>query len=130
MFEATSDGVAGLARVALGGAIGGAGRLFVTGLCARLVGEKFPWGTICVNVLGSLGIGAAAALALGPMGGQHWLFAVVGVLGSFTTVSSFSLQTLALAQSGETLRAGANVAASVMLCLGAAALGFTLALGV
>jgi CrcB protein len=122
-----ADAATSLVFVALGGAIGALGRFFVSGLIGRWLGETFPWGTFAVNVLGSLAIGAAAGA------GDHlagaWLFAVVGVLGSFTTVSSFSLQTLALAQAGEPARAALNCALSVSMCLGAAATGFSMTFG-
>lgn len=114
-----------LLAVALGGAIGGVMRAWIYGIVARRFGERFPWGTLVVNVTGSALIGAAAGLALAqkmPLIGEPpvWALLVVGVLGSYTTVSSFSHQTLILLHSGEPGRAAANVAASVALCLGAA----------
>lgn len=112
--------------VAIGGSLGGALRFWVSGIVARHFGERFPWGTLVVNVSGSTLIGAIAGLVLAP--GNHaigrptvWAVFVVGVLGSYTTVSSFSLQTLTLLRSGERGRAAANVAASVSLCPAAAA---------
>ncbi|QPC44900.1 fluoride efflux transporter CrcB [Kaustia mangrovi] len=117
----------GLLWVAAGSAAGGAMRFLVSGLVARSVGETFPWGTMVVNVTGSLAIGALAAAADGGIVAHRpavWLLAVTGFLGSFTTVSSFSLQTLALMREGETLRAGGNIALTLALCLAAASLGF------
>ena len=112
--------------VAIGGALGGALRFWISGVVARRFGERFPWGTLVVNVSGSTLIGAVAGLVLAP--GNHfigqptvWAVLVVGILGSYTTVSSFSLQTLALLRSGERGRAAANVAASISLCPAAAA---------
>jgi fluoride exporter len=122
------ESLAALLWIALGGAIGGPARFFVSGLIGRRFGETFPWGTMAVNVAGSFTIGMAAALA-NRLGTGPWLFGVGGVLGSFTTVSSFSLQTLALARAGEPARAAANIALSVGLCLAAAALGYALAAG-
>jgi CrcB protein len=124
-----------LAWVALGSAVGGTSRFLVSGLVARTVGETFPWGTMVVNVIGALAIGALAALTdLQVLAARvpaawppAWPVAVVGFLGSYTTVSSFSLQTLALAREGDCLRAGGNVALSVALCLGTVALGFVAA---
>ena len=118
--------------VALGGALGGVARVWLAGVVTRRLGERFPWGTLVVNVTGSGLIGVAAALALGNDGAamarpSAWALLVVGVLGSYTTVSSFSFQTLVLLQAGEPGRAGANIAASVILCLGAAALAWLLA---
>ncbi|ULB12447.1 fluoride efflux transporter CrcB (plasmid) [Cereibacter azotoformans] len=113
--------------VALGGALGGMLRYAISGLVARRWGESFPWGTLVVNVTGAAMIGTLAALILAP--GDHsvlrpslWLVFVTGVMGSYTTVSSFSLQTLALLRQGETARALANAAGSVVLCVGAAGL--------
>ena len=115
--------------IAAGGAVGGVARFWVSGVIARRIGEKFPWGTLVVNVTGATLIGVAAGLALAheiPMSGEAplWALLVIGVLGSYTTVSSFSYQTLSLLHSGEPGRAAANVAASVSLCLGAAAASF------
>ncbi|WP_101341844.1 fluoride efflux transporter CrcB (plasmid) [Cereibacter azotoformans] len=119
--------LAQLGLVALGGALGGTLRYAISGLVARRWGESFPWGTLVVNVTGAGLIGALAALVVVP--GDHavlrpslWLVFVTGVLGSYTTVSSFSLQTLALLRQGETGRGLANVAGSVGLCVGAAGL--------
>jgi fluoride exporter len=121
-------GPALLAVVVLGGALGGAARYWVSGVVGRAVGETFPWGTMAVNVSGALCIGAAAGwlLPAGPGDGQVTLWAalVVGVLGSYTTVSSFSLQTLALVRDGAWRHAAFNVLLSLMLCLGAAALAY------
>ena len=117
-----------LILVALGGAIGACGRFWLSGMVARRVGETFPWGTLVVNVTGALAIGLLAARFLTPEGiaepwREAWIVLVVGVLGSYTTVSSFSLQTLALARAGEGRRAALNVIASLGLCLGAALTG-------
>jgi CrcB protein len=114
--------------VALGGAIGACGRFWLSGVVARRMGETFPWGTLVVNVTGALTIGLLAARFLTIEGvaepwRQVWITLVVGVLGSYTTVSSFSLQTLALARAGEGRRAALNVIASFGLCVGAALAG-------
>lgn len=115
--------------VALGSALGGPTRYFVSGVVGRHVGETFPWGTMAVNVTGAFAIGVIAAAAtvegLLPMP-VAWQFAVTGFLGSYTTVSSFSLQTLALIRDGEVTRAGGNVVLSLLLCLLAVALGHAL----
>ncbi|HUF88060.1 MAG TPA: fluoride efflux transporter CrcB [Thermohalobaculum sp.] len=119
------DLILALAWVALGSALGGAARFAVSGLVARAVGETFPWGTMTVNVTGSLALGALAAAAdAGALAPALWHLAALGFLGSYTTVSSFSLQTLALVRDGETGRAASNVALSLALCLAAAAAGF------
>lgn len=120
-----------VAWVAAGSAFGGVVRFFVSGLVARAFGETFPWGTMVVNVSGAFGIGVLAALARrqGLIAlPEAWPLAVTGFLGSYTTVSSFSLQTLALAREGEWQRAAGNVLLSLLLCLSAAALGLAAAL--
>lgn len=115
--------------VALGGALGGVARFWVSEFVARRLMERFPWGTLVVNVTGAGLIGLVAALTLGNGGStmaspSAWALLVIGVLGSYTTVSSFSFQTLVLLHAGEPGRAGANIAASMILCLGAAALTY------
>lgn len=107
--------------VALGSALGGVARYWCSGLVARAVGETFPWGTLMVNVVGSFLIGLIAAISgtdgrfIIPVEARQ--FMMVGILGGFTTFSSFSLQTLTLARDGEWLLAGANIVGSVVLCL-------------
>ena len=120
--------------IALGSALGGALRYWCSGLVARWVGETFPWGTIVVNVVGSLLIGLFATLS-GPdgrlfVGTTARQFVMLGLLGGFTTFSSFSLQTLALAQNGEWVRAATNIVGSVLLCLMAVWLGHALAVAI
>ena len=117
--------------VALGGALGSAARYWCSGLVANAMGETFPWGTLIVNVSGSLVIGFIAAVS-GPDGRflippEARQFMLVGILGGFTTFSSFSLQTLSLARDGEWLLAGANIVGSVVLCLIAVWAGHMLA---
>ncbi len=119
--------------IAVGGALGSVARFWCSGLAARHFGETFPWGTLLVNVAGSFAIGFFAALTA-PDG--RWLvpsrfreFFMIGVCGGYTTFSSFSIQTLSLAEDGEWFRAGANVVLSVVLCLGAVWLGHVAALG-
>lgn len=122
--------LAGLICIALGSMAGGVARYFVSGLVARRFGETFPWGTMTVNVSGAFLIGIIAALATKEVSllasPQPWLFAVTGFLGCYTTVSSFSLQTLNLYRDGERLRATGNIASSVVLCLLAVTCGFAL----
>jgi fluoride exporter len=107
--------------VAIGGAIGTTARYFLSGVVARSIGETFPWGTLTINVTGSFVIGFFAVLT-GPdgrlfVGSTARQFVMTGICGGYTTFSSFSLQTLNLANSGEWFRAGANICASVVLCL-------------
>lgn len=123
--------LSGLLSVMVGSALGGVARYFISGFVARRVGETFPWGTLFINVSGAFLIGIFGAMAedntsllASP---DSWLFAVTGFLGCYTTVSSFSLQSLSLARDGEGGRAAGYVAISVALCLAAVTLGFTLA---
>ena len=122
--------VSGFICVVLGCALGGAARYFLSGVVARRVGETFPWGTLSVNVSGALLIGVFGALARDNASlfasSNPWLFAVTGFLGCYTTVSSFSLQTLSLARDGESSRALGYVVISVALSIGAVAVGFAL----
>lgn len=107
--------------IALGSALGGVARFWLSGVVARAIGEVFPWGTFVVNVTGSFLIGFVGFLT-GPDGRllvapDARLFVMVGICGGYTTFSSFSLQTLMLARDGDFLRAGFNVVASVVACL-------------
>ena len=117
--------------VFLGSGLGGLARWGLSGLVAERFGQTFPWGTLVVNVSGSFLIGLFATLT-GPEGrlfapaGLRTFF-MLGLCGGYTTFSSFSLQTLNLAEDGEWFRAGANVVLSVVLCLAGVWLGHALA---
>jgi fluoride exporter len=117
--------------IGLGGALGSMARFYVSGLIASHAGETFPWGTFWINVGGSFVIGFFATLT-GPEGRafaradtRH--FFMTGVLGGYTTFSSFSLQTLNLARDGDWFRAGGNAVGSLVACLVAVWLGHLLA---
>jgi CrcB protein len=121
-----------LVWIGVGSALGGVARYLFQGSAQRLLGATFPWGTLGVNVLGSAFIGFFAALTA-PEG--RWLvgsaarqFVMIGLLGGFTTFSTFSLETMNLAREGDFLRAGANAAASVGCCLAAVWAGHALAI--
>jgi CrcB protein len=113
--------------VAVGSAIGGVLRFVCSGLIAEGIGETFPWGTLAVNVSGSLVIGFFFTLSEPDgrllVGTTARQFVMIGICGGFTTFSSFSLQTLTLARDGDWLRASANIVVSVVLCLVAVWLG-------
>jgi fluoride exporter len=117
------------AGVALGSALGGVLRYGVIDAVTAVADPRFPWGTLVVNVSGSLAIGVIAAIAspdsriaLSPAL-RHTLMG--GVLGGFTTFSSFSLQTLVLVQTGEMGAGLLNVLGSVVLCIAACAAGWS-----
>ena len=117
--------------VALGGALGSVARYAVSLGTLRWLGGAFPWGTLIVNVAGSFAIGLLAALVSADgrpaLGGDARAFVMVGILGGFTTFSSFSLETLNLARGGELGAAAANVGLSLVLCLAGVWLGFATA---
>jgi len=117
--------------VAVGSAAGGVSRFWASGFIANRVGQSFPWGTLFVNVTGSFIIGFFATVTspegrwlVGPSGRN---FFMTGFCGGYTTFSSFSLQTLALAQDEEWLYAGGNAVLNLVLCLVAVWLGHILA---
>ena len=133
--SATCRGVVGIMWNALlifvGGGLGTRARWGVSGWVATAVGETFPWGTLLINVSGSFIIGLFAT-ATGTEG--RWLappalrqFFMLGVCGGYTTFSSFSLQTLNLAEDGEWFKAGGNAVLSLVLCLTGVWLGHLLA---
>jgi fluoride exporter len=120
--------------IGLGSALGGMLRYWISGLVAERYGESFPLGTLIVNVSGSFLIGFLATLTA-PDG--RWLMAplarqffMIGLLGGYTTFSSFSLQTLNLIRDGEWLYAGLNSILSLALCLIAVWLGYAAAAGI
>jgi CrcB protein len=117
--------------VAIGAALGGVARFWLSGVAANLAGEVFPFGTLLINVLGSFVIGFFGTIT-GPdgrylVGTLSRQFVMIGICGGFTTFSSFSLQTLNLVNDGEWLLAGLNIGGSVALCLLAVWIGHTAA---
>ncbi|WP_144379528.1 fluoride efflux transporter CrcB [Mesorhizobium amorphae] len=116
--------------VMLGGALGTLARYLVSWLALPISGQ-LPWGTIIINVTGSLLIGFFGTLTLAqgryPVSEAVRLFVMIGICGGYTTFSSFSLQTLDLLRSGAFVRAAVNIAASVALCTAAVAAGHLLA---
>lgn len=112
--------------VAVGSAVGGVARHVLTEAVVRVVGPGFPWGTVVVNVSGSLAAGVVTALAssLGDWPPVWRHAAMTGVLGGYTTFSAFSVQTLSLLQQGHTAAALVNVGGSVALGVAACWVGF------
>ena len=115
--------------IAAGGAIGAVARYAMSGYMLRCAGAGFPYGTLAVNLLGSLLIGLLAGyfmregIEAKPV---IQAFLITGVLGGFTTFSAFSLETLSMINRGDMLPALTYVGLSVILALGACALGFML----
>lgn len=114
--------------VALAGALGALGRFGVHGLVQSRAASRLPWGTVVVNVSGSLALGFLVGLAT-YQGLDADVRTVVGTgfLGAYTTFSSFSYDTLGLLEEGERDAALANAIGSVVVGLVAATAGFTLA---
>lgn len=117
-----------LLAIAGGGAIGAIFRFGMSNGVYRLLGRDFPYGTMVVNVLGSLLMGLFFVVLVERMAvSAEWRLALlVGLLGSFTTFSTFSMETLALFDSGLPIKAILNVMLSVVLCLAATWLGLTI----
>ncbi|HYC43956.1 MAG TPA: fluoride efflux transporter CrcB [Burkholderiales bacterium] len=115
--------------VFLGAGIGGALRHGVNVAALRLLGPAFPFGTLTVNVVGSLAMGLLAGyFALRADPGQHWrLFLTTGLLGGFTTFSAFSLDAVFLYERGEIVQMTLYVMASVALSIAALVAGLFIA---
>lgn len=118
-----------LIAIALGGAMGSVLRFWMSSGIYALTGRGFPWGTLTVNVLGSFLIGFLSTAMLERMNVGPELRAgiLIGLLGGFTTFSTFSIETLNLIEQGDLMKAVFNAAASVLVCVAAAWLGLTLA---
>lgn len=118
-----------LLAVGLGGFLGAIARHLLGGWIQGLAGGKFPWGVLAANVLGCLAIGYLTGVAARSAGmPEHWrLFLVTGVLGALTTFSTFGLDTVQLAKGDLPMLALANVAANLILSLGAVTAGLALA---
>ncbi|MEJ2643601.1 MAG: fluoride efflux transporter CrcB [Gammaproteobacteria bacterium] len=114
-----------LASIAAGGAVGALLRFWVSGHVYTLFGRAFPYGTLAVNVLGSLLMGVLSVLLLERMAVGPGLraFLLIGGLGAFTTFSTFSIETLNLLEAGHLGKAILNAVLSVIICVAAAGLG-------
>ena len=116
--------------IALGSALGGMARYACSRAVALRYGETFPWGTLTVNIIGSVVIGFIAAVAapesrimVSPSARN---FLMVGICGGFTTFSSFSLQTLELIRNRDFGEAFGNILLSVAACMAVVAIGYIL----
>ncbi len=115
--------------IAAGGALGALLRFWVSSGVYAWLGRGFPYGTLAVNLLGSLAMGFLYILLIERLAlGAEWrAFALVGLLGAFTTFSTFSMETLELLDQAEYAKALANVVISVLACVAAAFAGVGLA---
>ena len=116
------------AAIAIGGAIGACLRFALSEAMLHLFGRAFPFGTLLVNILGSFVLGLLYGLFMTEqLSPNPWrIFVGIGVLGAFTTFSTFSMDTVLLLQQGAWLKAGANVVLNLVLCLTLAWLGLKL----
>jgi CrcB protein len=119
--------------VGLGGFIGSVLRYLASGLVQQISqSATFPYGTLAVNLIGCFVIGLLSQLAddRGVFSGEARAFVFIGVLGGFTTFSSFGNETMNLARDGEMLPAFANVSVHFVLGLGAVWLGRLIGRGI
>jgi CrcB protein len=114
-----------LIAIASGGAAGALMRFWVSGAVYALLGRAFPYGTLAVNVIGSLAMGVLYILFMERMSVSPEMRAtlLVGFLGAFTTFSTFSLETVNLIEQGDLLKAALNMLVSVIACVAACWLG-------
>lgn len=117
-----------LIAIAAGGAIGSILRFLVSNGVYRIFGKDFPYGTLSVNVLGSFLMGLLFILFV-----EREIVSVelrsavlVGLLGAFTTFSTFSIETITLLEDGELIKAVVNVVLSVVVCITATWIGLNI----
>ena len=118
----------GVIAIVIGGALGSLCRYFMSMNIYLLLGKSFPYGTLAVNILGSIIMGSVYILVMEKITISEELRAgiTVGFLGSFTTFSAFSIETMNLIESGEITKAGLNIILSVILCIVGCWLGMSI----
>ena len=114
--------------IAAGGAAGSVLRFWMSTWVHSFAGRSFPYGTLTVNVLGCLAMGFLFVLFVDRLSDNNVLRAgiLIGVLGGFTTFSSFSIETLNLIEQGAWVKAATNMTGSLLLCVGATWIGVIL----
>ncbi|MEP7009859.1 MAG: fluoride efflux transporter CrcB [Acidobacteriota bacterium] len=110
--------------ISLGGAVGTAARYLLSGWILRTAGPGFPWGTLAVNTIGSFLLGLLMAVGSTSLSPTLRLALTTGVMGGFTTYSTFNYETLKALQDSAWLVAFANLSVTVFGCLIAGLLGF------
>ncbi|HIF9170437.1 TPA: fluoride efflux transporter CrcB [Photobacterium damselae] len=117
-----------LGFIALGGAFGACSRYLVSELCVALFGRGFPYGTLTVNIVGSLIMGLLmSALNQGMIEAAPWRPIIgLGFLGALTTFSTFSMDNVVMIQQGEFVKAGLNIILNVVLSITACYVGYQL----
>jgi CrcB protein len=115
--------------IAAGGALGALLRFWMSSGVYALLGRGFPYGTLAVNVLGSLAMGYLYIVMIERLAvSAEWrAFALIGLLGAFTTFSTFSIETLNLVEQADYGKAMLNMLLSVTACVAAAYVGVALA---
>ncbi|WP_455380330.1 fluoride efflux transporter CrcB [Acidihalobacter prosperus] len=108
-----------LFAIALGGALGAVMRFGVSSGVYYWLGKGFPWGTLAVNVLGSLTMGFLTVVMIERLnvGADIRAAVLTGGLGAFTTFSTFSVETVGLIEQGDVIKAGLNMLVSVLVCV-------------